>query len=173
MFILHGIYHFKPKVVAYRNDFCLRCSVPRRAYQTRSFDAVHLYYIPILPLGFLRHWRCSVCKNPPHVSPYTRKSFKWAAVFILPLFTAVAWIPGVAERDSVVIMWFMRVGLPIAFVAALRWAIRSKPDINLKQKLKEISPAQEKVCPLCGGVFVVDSQWHCCKCGVVRAALRA
>lgn len=172
MFILHGIYHFKPKIVAYRNDFCLSCAAPRRAYQIRSFDVLHLFYIPILPLGFWRRWQCLRCKREPHVYPYPRKSLKWASVIVLAILEAAMWAPEAMQQDSVTSVWIMRIGFAVLFVAALWWAIRSKPDIKLKERLKEVSPAQENLCPLCGGVFIVDSQFRCANCGVMRTALR-
>ena len=171
MFILHGIYHFKPKIMAYRNDFCLSCVAPRRAYQIRSFDVLHLFYIPILPLGFVRHWRCSACQNPPHVSSNIRRWFKWAGTIVLGSFAAAMWAPGAVEDGSAALGWALRIILSTAFIVALWWAIRSKPDIKLKEKLKEVSPAQDNLCPLCGGVFIVDSQFRCANCGVMRTAL--
>jgi len=52
MLIINGIYRFRPKHVAFPNDYCLSCSQPRRSVQIRTFDTLHIFWIPILPLGF-------------------------------------------------------------------------------------------------------------------------
>lgn len=173
MLVVHGIYSVKRKIVAYRNDFCLSCEAPRRAYRIRSFDVVHLFFVLVLPLGFWRHWRCSVCARNPHTHPHTRRSFKWAGVVILAIFAAAAWVPGVGKEDSSANAWMMRIGLPIAFVAALWLTLKSKPDLALGEKLREITPAQDSLCPLCKGVVVLGPRSRCSNRGVERTTLRA
>ncbi|MBZ5508588.1 MAG: hypothetical protein LAO78_24275 [Acidobacteriia bacterium] len=169
MFILHGLYSFGRKIVAYRNDFCLSCAAPRRAFRVRTFDVVHIFYVPLIPLGFLRRWHCSVCGRDPHAHPGTRKGFKWAGVVVLALFAVFSWaLP--PEDDAWV--WPMRVGLPIAFAAALWHTLKSKPDVRLKDKLREVQPADESVCPLCGYPLVIGSGWHCSGCGVERKVVK-
>jgi hypothetical protein len=165
LFILHGIYHFKPKIVAYRNDFCLTCAAPRRAFRARTFDVIHIFYIPLIPLGFLRRWHCSVCGRDPHTHPGTRKGFKWAGVVILAFLAVVLWgVPPAGDPW----VWPMRIGLPIAFAAALWHTLKSKPDVRLADKLNEVQPANESVCPVCGAALVVDDIWRCPRCGIER-----
>jgi hypothetical protein len=131
MLILHGVYSFRPRIVAYRNDFCLSCTAPRVAYQIRTFDVLHIFFVPLIPLGFLRRWHCAVCTNDPHVHPGTRKGFKWAGVVVLALVAIVVW--AVPDRDA--ITWTIRVVSPVAFDAALWHTLKSKPDLRLKDKL--------------------------------------
>ena len=57
MVIIHGVYHWSPKQVEFRNDYCLSCSAQRRAIRVRTFDVAHLFWIPILPLGFWKRWK--------------------------------------------------------------------------------------------------------------------
>ena len=167
MFILHGIYHFQTKIVAYRNDFCLTCAAPRRAFRARTFDVIHIFYFPLIPIGFWRRWHCSVCNNDPHAYPGTRKAFKWAGVVVLAFFSVVPWM--VPPDDPWI--WPMRIGLPVAFAAALWNTIRSKPDLRLADKLSEIQPADESVCPVCGSALIVDNVWRCPQCGMERVTV--
>ncbi len=44
MFLIHGVYRFWPKKVAFRNDFCLSCEAPRRSIAVRTFDVGHVYW---------------------------------------------------------------------------------------------------------------------------------
>ena len=51
MFVIHGAYHFWPKRVAFRNDYCFTCGQACRAVAIRTFDVGHIFWIPILPVG--------------------------------------------------------------------------------------------------------------------------
>jgi hypothetical protein len=76
MEIVVGRYRFAQRVLAFRRDFCLSCDSERVAYLVRSFDALHLYWVPLVPLGFLKRWTCATCKNPPHRRVKTSKPMK-------------------------------------------------------------------------------------------------
>lgn len=168
------MYSFNRKVVAYRNDFCLSCEATRRAYQTRSFEIFHLFFIPVLPLGFWRRWQCSVCGANPHINRRTRKSFKWAGVVILAFFAAVLWLLPSAEFEyPIAAVWLIRIGFSVAFVFALRHTLKSRPDLRLAEKLKEVIPAEDNVCPLCNGPIVIGDRWRCSHCAVERAKVSA
>jgi hypothetical protein len=111
LIILHGVYKFRPQTVAYRNDFCLTCMKSRRALAVRSFYVVHFFFIPLLPLGFLKEWHCVACNSDPHVHPGTRKYFKWLGVAVLVVFAAVAWL--VPDPDQYT--WVSRTLLPVSY----------------------------------------------------------
>jgi len=71
LFIVYGVYRWKAKRVAFRNDYCLVCGEARRAVQVRTFDVGHIFWIPILPAGFWKRWVCTVCGQDPHVTTKT------------------------------------------------------------------------------------------------------
>jgi hypothetical protein len=168
MLIIHGIYKFKPKTVAYRNDFCLTCACPRRAYQEKTFDVLHIYFVPLLPVGFWKRWKCEVCKKDPHAHLGTRKSFKWVGVVLLAAFSGAAWFEPVAADYW---LWSLRIGLPVACAAALWNTLRSKPDLRLKERLKEIQPAGESLCAVCEHPLILGAHWRCSGCGIERKVL--
>ena len=93
MLIVRGSYHFWPKRVAFRNDYCLRCQAPRRSIAIRTFDVRHLFWIPILPVGFWKRWQCEVCGQAPHIYPKVRRFFKWVGL----VFSIAALSLGMAE----------------------------------------------------------------------------
>jgi len=78
-----GSYSYRKTIVAYRNDYCLTCDAPRLAHRIRSLEVLHVYFIPLLPLGFFRNWKCSACGADPHVSVRTSKVMKWMGVGVL------------------------------------------------------------------------------------------
>ena len=168
MSIIHGVYHFQAKRLAFRNDYCLSCGQARRSAQIRTFDVAHAFWIPILPLGFWKRWICTTCGRQPHVSTKTRRPFKWAALFVLLLLGVVFWaVP--PPSDFVAGTWVMRIGAPLGAILVLVHLLRTSKDPSRKDLLRVIQPASETVCPFCGAqMLVLASQCSCPVCGVVR-----
>ena len=83
------------------------------------------------------------------------------------------WTPGIGDEDPTAGIWLLRLGFPIAFIAALRNTLKSKPDLSLAQKLKEITPADDSICPLCKGTIVLGHGWHCSQCGLKRTVVNS
>lgn len=167
MFIVTGAYHWWPKRVGFRNDYCLACAAERRAVRIRTFDAGHIFWIPVLPVGFWKHWYCTVCENDPHVNPKTRPFFKWAGVLILILLAIMAWSEPVTA-DSVWFTWACRVGAPLVAFLLLIHLLRSPKELSLKERLAAVQPAMDTICPFCDTPMVGGSRWSCPSCGVVR-----
>ena len=175
MLVIHGAYQWARKLVAYRSDYCVGCAAERVAFQHRTFDVYHIFWVPILPLGFWRRWHCSACGRDPHASPRTRRSFKAAGVAILVLMSASAWAVSPDEKpDDAVFIWVMRLGGPVAAVWALWATLRSPTEVNLKERLRSVQPIVAVDCPICGVVLVPEEpDWRCPRCGIRRRALRA
>jgi hypothetical protein len=166
--IATGTYHFKPKRLAFRNDYCLRCNAFRRSFQNRTFDFFHIFWIPILPLGFRKRWHCTVCGYQPHLNVKTRRPFKWMGLVILVAVALMAWFAPV-DHDMAVFSWVCRIGGPIGAVLLLWYLLRMPENASLKSRLALVSPANDTVCPFCGAqLLVVSSQCLCPSCGVVR-----
>src|SRR5579872_7351844 len=166
--MLHGRYSYARKLVAYRNDYCLSCEAPRRAYQVRSFEVLHIYFVPVLPLGFWRLWKCSVCGRDPHVNPRVGKGCLWAITVILAVLSVVAWVVPVPHEnsDDTLAVWVMRFLCPIGAVFFFYHMPLQKPRLRLKEKLSEIQPAEEAICPICQNALIPGNRWRCSQCGV-------
>jgi hypothetical protein len=164
-----GVYRWQPKRLAFRNDYCLTCGDARRAILVRTFNVGHIYYIPILPVGFWKRWLCTICNRDPHVTAKTRRGFKWVGLFVLVFFTLALWaIP--IEPDSKAIIWILRFGFPLGAVLTLIHLLRTKKEPSLESKLAMIQPASDTVCPFCGAqLLMLASQTSCPACGVVRS----
>jgi hypothetical protein len=158
------------KVVAYRNDFCLTCNAPRIAIQTRSLKAIHIYSVPLVPLGFWREWHCQVCDQDPHRKPGTMPSRKWAAVLGLAMLAGVAWFD---DEHNDAAIWTLRAVTSIAAIALAAYTIRNPPGAALREKLQQVTPADENICALCRGVLVRGEQSRCSQCGVERLLVNA
>jgi len=172
MVFLYGIHRFARRIVAFRNDYCMACRAPRVAFLHRSFNALHVFFIPLIPLGFWRSWRCGTCGLiDPHVGE-TRPGFKWAGIGLLLLFTSVAWItPPEAVDDPNIFLGF-RIVVTLVFVFAVVKTLRSKPRQDLAERLRTVMPSTEPNCPICR-ISLTPGQpfWYCGVCGMERQAL--
>ena len=168
MHIVVGVYHWRAKRVAFRNDFCLACGEARRAVQVRTFDVGHIFWIPILPAGFWKRWVCTVCGRDPHLLTKTRRGFKWAGLVILVLIAVAVWADS-PDPEAVAAFWVLRIAAPIGIGLLLWHLVRTPKEPTLKEKLASIPPAADTVCPFCGAqLLTLGSQCSCPVCGVER-----
>jgi len=168
MHIIHGTYHWFPRRVAFRNDFCLACAAPRRAVQFRTLDVFHVYWVPVLPLGWWKRWHCAKCGNRPDHNVKTRRFFKVAGLLVLLFFTALVWLaPGIPDEPG---SWAVRVVAPLGAVATAIHLARSSPDDpGYKVRLLEVIPADDATCPFCGvPLFNANTECYCPSCQVKR-----
>jgi hypothetical protein len=169
MLIVHGIYRFRPKRLAFRNDFCRTCQVPRRAEQWRTFDAWHIFWIPLIPLGFWKRWLCAGCGKQPHIATGTRRPFKWIGFAILILFSPLFWFMPPDPEFPVAVLWLLRIASPVGAVLLLAHLLRTAKDPTFKEQLAGVPPANDTVCPFCGTqLLMMASQTSCPRCYVVR-----
>ena len=175
MLIVHGFYRWWRKLVAYRNDYCLNCAAERVAFQHRTFDVLHVFWLPIVPLGLWKRWHCAVCGQDPHGSTRTRKSLKWVGVVCLALFSLAPWGVSTREkRDDEVFVWAVRLLGPVATVWPAWATLKSPPDVVLKDRLRGVAPSMDATCPLCKvTLFPSEPAWRCPQCGLQRRTLPA
>jgi hypothetical protein len=167
MFIVTGAYHWWPKPVGFRNDFCLTCNAERRSVRIRTFDAGHIFWIPVLPVGFWKHWNCVVCGRDPHTSPRTRPFLKWVGFVILILFAILSWTEPVTPGDEAV-SWAFRIGAPLGAILLMAHLLSTPKEPSLKERLAAIRPAADTVCPFCSSPMIGGLRWSCPACGAVR-----
>jgi hypothetical protein len=164
MFIIFGTYRLAPRVVAYRNDWCNHCDKPVLAQQWRSFYVGHLFWIPFLPLGFHKTWRCKACAKNPRDRLRTSLGIIIAGLIAFTLMSVIS-LFAPYRGEGAATFWVMRVVFgSLAIVFAL-W---------LKSRLKE-GPPDKNVelltntrCLVCNGIMADYPRWHCVDCGVIR-----
>jgi hypothetical protein len=52
MLVIHGLYRFKQHRIGVCKDLCNACEKETVTEEWRSFNVGHLYFIPLLPLGW-------------------------------------------------------------------------------------------------------------------------
>lgn len=168
---LEGVHSYNPRIIAYRNDFCVSCDEPRRAHLIRSFKAYQFYYIPVVPLGFWREWICSECGKDPHVYSRRVRNYRWVLVMISGFFALAGVVASFDQESAVSTRWIMRLLFPALFIASLWFALRRKPDPYVREKLKQISPDLDNACALCDAALIQNHGWRCSACHAERTAV--
>ena len=143
MFIIHGAYHFWPKQDAFRNDYCLSCQAPRRSIAVRSFDVGHIFWIPILPVGFWRHWKCTVCGRDPHRGQKKRRSLLWTAWCAWSPCRLMLWIMP-AAADLGIGAWIFRIAAPAAAILLFIRLLRVPRAPSLRRDLPRFLPPRTR-----------------------------
>lgn len=168
--LVWGIYRWWPKQVAFRADYCRACQSPRLSVLVRTLDVLHLFWIPVLPLGLWSRWFCGTCGRRPHEATRTRRGFKVAGAVVLALMSAAVWIP-LPEEDPRLV-WALRIGLPLLTLLAIGSALRPSAEPDLAAQLARVVGFEGWVCPLCGGELFNAPTLHCTRCGAEHRPLR-
>lgn len=177
MIVIYGFYRFAQKRIGYRNDFCLTCKTECLAEQQRSFNCGHLFFVPLLPLGFFTRWVCPTCKMNPHYRFGSRSLgeifsgvFGFLTFVLLLAFIVNSFhIPTTNEADS------FKAGLKTMGITALVFggifgliltSTLSYRDPLLSEKLPLLEPVSLTQCPFCKGNL--NSSAFCDSCQVQR-----
>ena len=166
MFVVYGMHHFAARTVGFRPDFCVSCQNEVVSVESRSFDVGHIYWLPLIPLGFRRHWRCRTCGQNPR-SERSGAALQLLGGVIFLVAAVFAWMEP-ASAENATFAWAVRIALPLlalALFANLRK--RKQDDQALQQRLRRVKPVGDS-CPLCGQRVSAGPERRCTKCGAVE-----
>jgi hypothetical protein len=168
--IVLGIKRFGPQVVAFRNDFCLTCNGPRMSVLVRSFEAMHLYWIPIVPLFWRKRWTCSECGADPHARVASGSLTLVAFALLLLVLGAAAWSMPVDPADPA-LSWGMRVLPPLGALGVVGWLVVRPRPAELKEALRVVQASTLEACIDCERSLLFSPVPHCPHCGIQRLEL--
>ena len=166
MFVVYGMHHFAARTVGFRPDFCMSCQNEVISVESRSFDVGHIYWLPLIPLGFRRHWRCRTCGHNPR-GERTGSALQLFAAAALLIVAVITWTEP-ASADNATFAWSVRIGLPLlALALILNVRRRKKEEAGLQARLRRVKPVGD-TCPLCGQRVTAGPERRCTKCGAVE-----
>ncbi len=158
-------------------DYCRRCPGKTIAIAERTFDVLHVLWIPLLPLWFRTRWYCGICRRRPHDPPETRGPVRLlAAAFFLAL-AALFWImhfldlTDPAFSTDPVVYRSLAIAMTVLFVLAAVWAGRYRDD-GFAAHLEDVAPFEGHVCPMCDGQLEIRHTLKCRDCGAEHRPLR-
>jgi len=162
IFIHGGTYHWKPRRIAFRADYCRACDASRISVLIRTVDVLHLFWIPVLPIGIWSRWFCSSCGHRPHQATRTRRGFIVAGAIILALVSTAVWVPW--NEAVPLLVWMLRFVLPLFTLLVIRAAWRWPTEPDYQARLAQVAEFQGWVCPLCGGQLLQLPELRCTQC---------
>jgi len=174
---LYGSYKFFPKRVACKNAWCTCCEDATFAVGTRRLRFLHVFFIPVLPLGTVTDWTCRVCgrdidaRRP--VGSAVAGCGIWAGALLvflglIPLLVAVL----TGRRPSTQGVWPLLLGLGIPMMVGFSW-IRRRAQRGYEATVKAIEPLNGESCPLCGGPVSDPAKPRCATCDIAIVRPRA
>ncbi len=176
MFIQVGVYKFAKKRVAFRCDYCRHCGRETMSVADRSFNFLHLYWIPILPLGFRTEWRCAVCGQDPHRDTVASRPMKIIVAALLLMIVLTFWYPvffPVSLPNNSLQIWGLRIGVAVLFIISVRW-IGQDSTASLQQELPGVQPYNQSTCPFCHGTLMYEFEGaKCISCDVEHRPLKS
>jgi hypothetical protein len=164
MLIVYGTYRIAPRLVGYRNDWCNHCEKPILAQRWRAFYLGHIFWIPIVPLGFYKTWRCKACTKNPRDRLRTSLGIIVAGLLAFSVIFAIMLFGPYTGKDAAM-FWGMRLAFGSLAVVFALWS---------KSRLKEVPPERNVEpltnirCLVCEGWMTEYPRWHCVDCGVIR-----
>lgn len=169
---IHGIYHWRPRRTAFRNDYCRACGAQTVSALVRTWDVLHLYWIPLLPIGVWSRWHCTRCAGRPHAATKVRLGFKIAGALLLALMTWSIWVTVPQSQEASQVFWVVRIGLLIPLAFAIYAIFKHRPEPKLDEQLATVPPFEGRTCPLCGGELLSTPELVCAKCGAQHRPLK-
>jgi len=177
MFVITGTYNFRPRVVAFRSDYCRNCQSKSISFARRTFDVFHLFWIPVIPLGIWTRWYCHQCGERPHEGNAIRKSVRiFIAVFFL-LLSALFWlvtllpilnlVPQSPDDKGFLISAIV---MSVLLVLSLFWVWRYRSD-EFESHIREVQTFADHSCPLCSGRLDLSNTLTCRECGAENRPL--
>jgi hypothetical protein len=165
MLLIHGVYHFDRKRTAAQKDFCNACEQERLSEEWRSFDWVHFYWVPLIPLGYKSRWLCAKCHKEPNGNYRTSQGAKIALLVAVAIFLLIFCI-SYPDPGEVVFFRWVRIISTIVILALLYWIIKSGPKIDGNEIRKNLVPLRVGCCIYCKGPLKSEPDLDCPACQV-------
>jgi len=162
IFWIYGIKRLGRKKVGYGKDHCNACEREAVVEKWRWFTWFHLFFIPVIPLGFHHEWICTLCERDSNAR---YKSGIYIKIF-LSLFifgvTALLFQPG--ATDGIEYGWIMKLLSALMFLASVFWLIKHKKQTSKKAFRKSITPIGTSTCLSCNEPLTLNLKLLCVPC---------
>lgn len=150
---------------AYRAGYCTVCEAETVAEGRRSIVVMHVYFVPLFPVGLHTAWMCPHCvcdintRRPTHPG-YLQAAFM--ATSALAMIGAGMWITnhGLWERGA-----FM-VALSVAMSLMVLYLLRKNRYAEYRENVRRVEPLLGDVCPVCGDALQEGDPPRCLFCDV-------
>ena len=176
MTIIYGTHRFGLKKTGACNDFCNCCEKECLSEEWQSFNCGHVFFIPVLPLGTKKKWKCALCGNDPRGRYKTSKFMQVLGVIFLPIMFApavlIAWRRFVSPAPSGELEPMTSVYVVGGIFGAVWLSLVHSVFFAKKSSAKEderrgaVVPLDTAKCHYCQGALSPGPEIRCVPCGV-------
>jgi hypothetical protein len=167
--LLYGHYQFFPKRVACKRAWCTSCDRGVLAIGTRRILFLHLFFVPLLPVGTATRWICGHCHGDIDARRPVRSSIAGCGVLVGAFFILFAaacifgalFLPKKDKFDWTDPLPFLILGL--AMVSGFWW-MRRRARRGYEASARQVEPLPGDVCPLCGQQVLLLGKARCETC---------
>jgi hypothetical protein len=124
----------------------------------------HIFWIPIVPLGFYKTWHCEACTKNPRDRVRTSLAIIVAGLLAFSLIFAIMLFAPYTGEDAAM-FWGMRF---LFGALAVVFALWLKSRLNEVPPERNVEPLTNTRCLMCEGRMTDYPRWHCVDCGVIR-----
>lgn len=168
MFFIFGTKSFFIKTKSYKSVWCIHCEKPVVATKIRRFAMWHLFYIPLLPLGFRTEWRCAACNKDPHAS---MSIYDGIGMLLLALMFGSVFF---SEKHSANLnlsqgwLWGLRIFFVLCALYSISVIVKRLQPAKSKHP---VDPLNNTECLVCSNEIDATPNAICSGCGVMREGL--
>lgn len=168
MLLIHGIYRFCRRRIGCRRDYCNACEQEHLAEQWQSFNVLHLYWVPVLPLGLWDRWECAQCHRDPRGRYHTASWVMYLALALcglLLLCSFLANVQGLNAKDQLS-LWAGR-GIVLGIFLIILWSMRRRrPGLSPEERRRQVVPLPADHCVYCEGPLKTGPRPYCPRCRI-------
>jgi hypothetical protein len=153
----------------------MSCEQQVRADRMRAFVVLHVQFIPLVPLGFWKHWQCSSCGRPPSCPPTARTSILALGAVVFGLFGLFGllslWVGLTVDKVETAVMLAIGTGFCGASAGLSLWCVQRNLAPSYAEKFADVAASDATTCPGCGAeleMSPVDDTMECVVCGIQR-----
>lgn len=139
MFFIFGTKQYDAAHKGYKIAPCNHCDAPRTIVEWSWNQWLHVFYIPLLPMGKAGSWQCAACGLEPKEKKATSIVVKLVLLLMLLLFAPIPIIGGFEAMEPW-IYWPL-----MALIAWFFWLV-IKSMVTHRKTMKKF--AQENMLPL-------------------------
>lgn len=147
------------------HEYCTACQQGALTVGHRSFRVLHLFFIPLLPIGLVTDWQCTACGGDPKLRRPFPSWIAWAGLLLGAVafigFSTVAWQE---EDDPLTILLMLGIAAALAGFCAI--SLFGKKRRQHRANQESVPPLPKDNCPLCGRLTQQRSTVRCEICRI-------
>lgn len=166
MIIIYGVHRFGRKKVGVRNDFCNSCKNEGVAEHWQSFDCAHIFWIPLIPLGTKRRWKCSHCGEDPRAETKMSPVLRYALLLALPIMLWSLWFDRPAQSSPDQMTYWMTAIFGGIWLWMLYGTFKRPTGLTNEERRAAVIPLSTDECLYCHAPLTLQPHPQCQPCGI-------